>query len=95
MSLRGGRRRSKRKSRKGKKRYGAGLTALLNQAAVPGLLGAALLGSSKHRRHSHKHHRSHKHHGTTKGMMRKTARRAFMPRRTARRGARRAFRPVF
>jgi hypothetical protein len=79
MSLRGGRRRSKRKSRKGKKRCGAGLTALLNQAAVPGLLGAALLGSRKHRRRSHKRRGSRKHRGTTKGMMRRTARRAFMP----------------
>ena len=52
MSLRGGRRRSRRRRRRRRTR-GAGVTALLNQAAVPALLGTALLSHSrrKHRKH--------------------------------------------
>lgn len=71
MSLIGGRRRKVKHSRR---RKGAGLGALLRQAALPGVLFAANQVSRKPRRSR----RTHKHRGTRKGMVRKTARRAYM-----------------
>ena len=69
MGLIGGRRRKVKRSRR---RKGAGLTALLRQASVPAVLMALNQGLSK------KSHRSHKRRGTRKGMVRKTARKAYM-----------------